>query len=190
MFWAGIVIFIIVYVFYSKKKENLKISNKSDEELERTIEIKSFTHGKVLDITEIPDEVISSKLLGDGIGILSSGDKIYSPVDGVISTIFVYNNSLVIRCDENIDIIVHVGINTMNLEGKGFECFCKEGDRVKVGQHIIGFNREVLEKNNIQPIAYILINSIIDNMKIMKTKKENIKLGDGLMKIYYEMEDL
>ncbi|MCM1991031.1 PTS sugar transporter subunit IIA [Oceanirhabdus seepicola] len=190
MFWAGIVIFIILYVFYSKKKEDFKISNNDDEEVERTIEIKSFTYGKVLDITEIPDEVISSKLLGDGIGILSSGDKIYSPVDGVISTVFAYNNSLVIRCDENIDIIVHVGINTMNLEGQGFECFCKEGDRVKAGQYIIGFNPEVLEKNNIQPITYILINSIIDNMRIMKTKKENITLGESLMRIYYEMEEL
>jgi len=190
MFWVAIVILIIIYIFYDRNKKNLEALNKKEEQLEKIIEIKSFTNGKVLDIKEIPDEAVSSKLLGDGIGILSSGDKIYSPVEGIISTVFTYNNSLVIRCDENIDIIVHVGINTLSLKGHGFKCLCNEGDRVKAGQYIIGFNREVLEKNNIQPITYILINSIIDNMKIMKTKKENIKLGDGLMKIYYEMEDL
>jgi len=190
MLWVIIVIFIILYFSYSKKKGNFNISNENQEQLEKIIKIKSFTNGKVIDITEIPDEAISSKLLGEGIGILSNDDKIYSPVDGVISMIFAYNNSLVIRCDENIDIIVHVGIDTITLKGKGFECLCKEGDNVKSGQCIIKFNQKVLEKNNIQPITYVLINSIVDNIKLMKTKKENITLGQDLMKIYYEMEDL
>jgi len=189
MFWVAMVILIMFCIFHSRNREDLKRLNIKEERSEKIIEIKSFTHGKVLDIIEVPDEVVSSKLLGDGMAIISGGDKIYSPVEGSISTVFTYNNSLVISCDENIDIIVHVGINTMRLEGRGFECFCKEGDKVKAGQCIIGFNQEVFAKNNIQPIAYILINSIIDNMKIMKTKKENITLGEGLMKVYYEMED-
>lgn len=172
MFWVAIVTLIILCLLFYKNKDNLKNFNNNEEQLEEIIQINSFANGKVIDISEIPDETISSKLLGDGIGILSSGNKIYSPVDGVISTIFAYNNSLVIRCDENIDMIVHVGINTISLEGQGFKCFCKEGDRVKSGQYIIGFNLDILEKNNIQPITYILINSIIDNMKIMKTKKK------------------
>ena len=88
--------------------------------------------GKIIPITEVPDSVFSEKVLGDGIAIIPSDGKIYSPVNGVVSSVAETLHAYGFTSDDGLDVLVHFGLETVNLKGEGFKSYVKDGDRVKV----------------------------------------------------------
>lgn len=92
--------------------------------------------GKAVSIREIPDEVFSEKILGDGVGIIPQEDIIVSPVDGKIVQIADTKHALCITSDDGIDVMIHVGVDTVGLKGEGFECNVSVGQHVKAGEKI------------------------------------------------------
>lgn len=93
-------------------------------------------NGRAVSIMEIPDEVFSEKILGDGVGIIPQDDIIVSPVDGKIVQIADTKHAFCITSDDGIDILVHVGVDTVGLKGQGFECNVSVGQHVKAGEKI------------------------------------------------------
>ena len=89
--------------------------------------------GKIIPITEVPDSVFSEKVLGDGIAIIPSDGKIYSPVNGVVSSVAETLHAYGFTSDDGLDVLVHFGLETVNLKGEGFKSYVKDGDRVSVG---------------------------------------------------------
>ncbi len=98
--------------------------------------IYSPAKGKIIPIEDVPDEVFASKMMGDGFGIYVEEGEILSPVDGVVSTMFPTGHALGLKADE-IEIIIHVGINTINLKGQGFTKLKNEGEHVKKGDPLL-----------------------------------------------------
>lgn len=92
--------------------------------------------GRAVSIMEIPDEVFSEKILGDGVGIIPQYDIIVSPVDGKIVQIADTKHAFCITSDDGIDIMIHVGVDTVGLKGQGFECNVSVGQHVKAGEKI------------------------------------------------------
>lgn len=92
--------------------------------------------GKAVSIREIPDEVFSEKILGDGVGIIPQDDIVVSPVDGKIVQIADTKHAFCITSDDGMDIMIHVGVDTVGLKGEGFECNVSVGQHVKAGEKI------------------------------------------------------
>jgi len=130
--------------------------------------IKAPVDGDIVDIVEVPDEVFSQKLVGDGVAVNPKSDIFVSPVNGVITTVFPTKHAIGIKTIEGIEIMIHVGVDTVKLNGEGFITFVNEGDKVKVGDKLLQINRLVLAskaKSLISPI-------IITNMwKVKEFKK-------------------
>lgn len=113
--------------------------------------------GNVVEISEVPDMVFSQKMLGDGFAIIPTEGVVKAPVSGQLVQIFPTNHAFGIRTDEGLEILVHIGIDTVELNGEGFERQLEPGRYVKIGDPIIKIDLEYIQskgKNTITPIVF------------------------------------
>ena len=100
--------------------------------------------GEVVSITESPDPVFAQKMVGDGVAINPTNDTVVAPCDGVITQCHASRHAVSVKSDSGVEILIHVGVDTVTLKGEGFTAKVKEGDRVKVGQPLIQFDSAVV----------------------------------------------
>lgn len=116
------------------------------KEAKRSYEMKAAADGRVIPMSEAADAVFSSLALGNGVVICPSGNVIVAPADGRISvTMEGSNHAVGMELEGGIEILIHIGVDTVNLKGEGFEAFVKTGDEVKAGKELIRFDREGME---------------------------------------------
>ena len=145
----------------------------------KKIEIFSPLGGEVVDIENVPDEVFSKKLVGDGVAIIPSSSVAVSPIKGVISRIFPTKHAFSIKGDK-VEVMVHIGLDTVALQGEGFEALAKEGDKVDVGTPIIKVDKEYLISQGKEIITPIIVSSQKD-IKIKKSDLTTIKEAELLL---------
>jgi len=108
--------------------------------------IASPVDGKLKSITSVVDEMFSSKMLGDGFAIEPKHGMVYSPIDGKVSMISPTLHAIGLKANNGVEILIHIGVDTVKLEGQGFETFVKEGQKVKIGDKLIKFDIEEIKK--------------------------------------------
>lgn len=133
--------------------------------------------GKTLPLTEVPDPVFAQKMAGDGLAIIPEDDLIVAPVDGELALIFNTKHAFAMKTDNGIEILVHIGLDTVTLNGEGFEQLIQAGKRVKAGTPIIKINREYIKSKDLSLITPVLITNS-DNLKSI-TPLENIETIAG-----------
>lgn len=140
---------------------------KKENKDNKTVEIMSPVVGKCFNITEIPDEAFSSKMLGEGVGFESSEGVLYAPIYGEVLQIFPTKHALVIKTEEGLEILLHIGIETVNMKGEGFEAFVKKGDVVKTGDKLVTFDPQLIKKKAKSTIGPIVITNtnMIESVK-------------------------
>ncbi|WP_343192649.1 PTS glucose transporter subunit IIA [Buchnera aphidicola (Taiwanaphis decaspermi)] len=148
----------------------------------KVIKIISPLSGTIIEIEKVPDKVFSDKIVGDGIAIIPRGKRIVSPCDGKIGKIFNTNHAFSIKSTEGVEIFVHFGIDTVKLNGLGFNRIAKEGQNVKQGDLIIEYDLKILSKKAKSIITPVIISNI---EKIKKIKKSEGKTISGKSIIMY-----
>lgn len=133
-------------------------------------------NGKVISLDEVPDPVFSDRVLGEGCAIIPEDGKIYSPVNGKISSIADTRHAYGIESDDGLEILIHFGLETVSLKGQGFTSHVKVGDNVKVGDLIAETDIKLLKQHNINLITPVLICDGIEN-KIMTVNEGMVKAG-------------
>lgn len=120
--------------------------------------IYAFADGISVPIEEAPDEVFSSKMMGDGIAIKPDRGEIYAPCDGTISMIMEHSlHALGIVSEDGMEMLLHIGIDSVELMGEGFQSHIKKGDMVKVGDPLISYDKELLAQKGINDISMLII---------------------------------
>lgn len=102
--------------------------------------------GEVVPITQVNDEMFSTECLGKGVGIIPSSTKIVSPVDGEVTMLFPTKHAVGLKSKNNTEILIHIGLDTVDLEGKPFISYVKKGDKVKKGQLLIEADFEEIKR--------------------------------------------
>lgn len=145
------------------------------------MKIYSPLNGKVKDLFEVDDVAFSKKLLGDGIAIVPSDGELVAPADAKVEMVFPTKHAIGLTTTDGVELLIHIGIDTVNLEGAGFETFVRQGDQVRKGNILIKF-----DINKIKEIGYSIDTMIIvsntnnfSNIKIMSTN--DIQVGDYLL---------
>ena len=144
--------------------DSLKKAVSGKAALENTIDIIAPLSGEIVAIEDVPDVVFAEKIVGDGIAILPTGNKMVAPCDGEIGKIFETNHAFSLESTSGIELFVHFGIDTVELKGEGFTRIAQEGQKVKMGDTIIEFDLEVLKKK----AKSILTPVVISNMDEIK----------------------
>lgn len=121
------------------------------------IKILAPVTGKVVPITSVPDSVFSDKVLGDGVAVMPTDGKIYSPVDGTLDNVAETLHAYGFKTADGIDVLVHFGLETVALKGKGFKCHVKSGENVKAGDLVAEVDLDYLKKENINLITPVVI---------------------------------
>lgn len=127
--------------------------------------------GNVIPREQIPDETFASGVLGDGVGIDPAEGLVVAPFDGEISSVTDTKHAVGITGPGEMEVLIHVGVDTVNMKGDGFELFVSEGDRVKKGQKLISFDIEKIKAAGYSPVTAVLLTNSDDypEFKIVKT---------------------
>ncbi|MDV3425900.1 MAG: PTS glucose transporter subunit IIA [Bacillota bacterium] len=125
--------------------------------LKKNIQVMAPIDGKVIDLSEVDDRVFSQRLAGDGVAIASTGDTVVAPVGGKISFMFKTNHAFVITAANGVQVLVHIGTDTLNLHGEGFKNLKEMGDTVKIGDEILKLDRNFIEEKGCCLVVPVLI---------------------------------
>ncbi|GAE28384.1 PTS system [Halalkalibacter wakoensis JCM 9140] len=134
--------------------------------------------GKVLPITEVPDQVFSGKMMGDGFAIEPTEGVVKSPVSGKIVNLFPTKHAIGILSDEGKEILIHVGLDTVNLKGEGFETLVSQDDTVAQGQELLRFNLEYIKENATSTITPIVFTNLAEGEFVQINKEQQVSLSE------------
>lgn len=146
-------------------------------------EIASPMKGKVLKLESIKDDAFASAVLGKGAAVLPEEGKVYAPADGVISTLFPTLHALGMETDEGVELLIHIGLDTVQLNGEGFEAKVSQGDRVKKGQLLVTFDKEFIESKGYCMETPVIVTNTDDFLEVVEIGEGETVPGDGLLKV-------
>ena len=132
--------------------------------------------GQVVALDQVPDPVFAEKALGDGAAIIPEDGKIYSPVTGEVASVAATKHAFGFSSDDGLEVLVHVGLETVGLDGEGFTVNVKEGDHVKAGDLIAVVDLKLLAEKKLNPITPVIICDGADE-KVMKVAEGKVKAG-------------
>lgn len=161
---------VVMFVLFKRKKY---------------VDVYSPMDGILVKIEEVPDPVFAQKMVGDGIAVEPAKGLVVSPVDGTVIQLFPTKHALGIRTKEGLEILIHIGMDTVEMKGDGFESFVSEGDRVKIGDKLIAFDIEKVKGKHPLTSPVIITNGdIVDKIEKVEGLKE-VKAGENrVMRVY------
>jgi len=145
-------------------------------------EVRSPADGEIVALESVNDKVFSQKLVGDGVAIIPVSNVFTAPIDGTITKIFSTNHAYSIRNSKDLEVMVHIGLDTVDLNGAGFERLAKEGDRVVCGDAIIKVDLEALREHAKDIVTPIIISDESD-VKSIEKNLNIVKNGDIIMEV-------
>lgn len=147
------------------------------------VTIYSPMNGKVIELKDVPDEAFAQKMVGDGCAIEPDKGVICSPVDGQLMNIFPTNHAIIFETIDGLEMIVHFGIDTVKLDGKGFQKLREPGP-IKVGDEIVKYNLDEIKDNVPSTRSPIIINNMekVEKIEVLSLGKI-VKIGEPIMKV-------
>lgn len=149
----------------------------------KEVEIVSPVKGRLISIKDVPDMTFSEEMIGKGVAIIPEENEIYSPVDGKITTVFITGHAVGITTKEGVDLLIHIGMDTVNLKGEGFDVKVKDGKHIKAGELLIVADFDKIKENGYTTETPIIVCNPDDFKKITYMEPGNVEKGDTIMKI-------
>lgn len=181
--------FVIANVLGIKGKNEEDSSEKEDstendnETVSKVEMLAAPVSGKVLSLKEVPDQTFAEELLGKGAAVDPTDGVVVSPVDGTIVHLFETKHAIAIKTESGMEILIHIGIDTVKMNGEGFKGFVKDGDVVKKGQKLVEFNLNLVKEKAVSPMTMLIVTNS-ENMKFVNTEKSgDVKTGEDLVKV-------
>ncbi len=138
-------------------------------------------NGDVVKLEDVPDEVFASGAMGKGIAINPSEGVILAPADAEVTLVFPTGHAIGLRTNNGAEILIHVGMDTVSLEGKGFKTFVTAGDKVKTGQKLLEFDIKTIQDAGLPIITPIIVTNTPDFDDVLTTDKTSVVTGDLLL---------
>ncbi|MDF9825070.1 PTS system beta-glucosides-specific IIC component [Breznakia sp. PF5-3] len=153
------------------KAENEEISTGSSM---NKIRIATPIKGKVIPLAQVKDNAFSTGALGKGLGIIPEDATVTAPIAGEVVSLFPTNHAIGIRSEDGVEILVHIGIDTVELEGKGFEVFVKQGDKVSAGQPLIRMDLDFIKKEGYDSTVIVVVTNTNDYLDVVANTNMDI----------------
>lgn len=146
--------------------------DKADKELTEKHTIKSPVAGKTIALSQVNDETFSSGIMGKGMAVIPSEGKVVAPADGVVSAVFETSHAIGIHLDNDADLLIHVGIDTVELKGKYFKTLVSKGEQFKEGQELLKFDIDEIKKAGYDPTVMVIVLNSKDFLEVLPIPEE------------------
>lgn len=172
---ATVVAFAVSWILY--KEENKEVLQESAKELYSPLK------GEAIKLSEVPDDIFANEILGKGMAVIPKEGLVTAPVDGEVSTLFDTLHAIGITGDNGVEILIHVGINTVELEGKYYKTLVKEGDKVTNGQPLLECDLEGIRNAGYNTVTPVIITNSDEYEEIEQTAYGDVEKTNVIMKI-------
>lgn len=146
-------------------------------------DVKAPLTGKVVALTEVPDPVFSGLMLGKGVAIEPTGNDVVSPVNGTVTTVFPTGHAVGLTADNGVEVLIHVGMDTVSLNGEGFTQYVKAGDKVTVGQKLVTVDLEIVKAAGYSIVTPIVVTNTDNFSEVNPTNSQSVTAGENLLTI-------
>lgn len=169
-------------VIAGKEKNGRNARNRQKKHMDdNTVSILSPVTGEVFELSSVPDEAFSSGMMGDGIAVLPTDPEITAPVAGTIAFVFDTKHAIGLVTEQGIGVMIHIGIDTVKLNGKGFDVLVETGQIVSAGQPVMRLDLPYLKKHAPSLISPVIITELPDGYKLRPVKTGKVKNGEKLL---------
>lgn len=167
---------------------NTNISGLAEKKPEVNISVFSPISGKVKPLSEVNDPAFASEILGKGIAILPEDGKVYAPFDGAVITICSTLHAICLISDQGVELLIHIGLNTVGLNGLYFTAYVKPGDKVKKGELMLEYDLVRIKELGYDTVVPIVITNSDNYEEVNSTINHRISKGDKIIEIINEKE--
>ncbi len=178
--------FVLTMVLY-KETEEIKEEVKEDKKIENELLAKEVIGsplvGRLVPLSEVKDEAFAGGALGKGVAVLPYEGKVVSPVDGVLTTLFPTGHAIGITSDSGAEILIHIGMDTVQLEGKHFNAKAKQGEKIKKGQLLLEFDVEAIKNEGFEVITPVIVTNSQNYLEVIESKSEDIAFEEALLNV-------
>lgn len=187
---TALVLGAVLSYFFGLKEEEVKemeseTTKVESEDSNKLEELVSPIKGKQVDLSEVPDEVFSSGAVGVGVAIVPEKGEVASPVNGVVSTIFPTKHAIGIVSENGTEILIHIGIDTVALDGKYYDVHINAGDKVQAGQKLVSFDIEGIKNEGYSTVTPVLITNASDLTDVIVVDNKEVKENDVIIKVIH-----
>lgn len=158
-------------------------ASRENHEKGKELEVLAPVDGKVIQLQEMDDEAFCKEALGKGVCIIPEGNTVIAPVSGTVTNLFPTLHAIGITSNEGVEVLIHIGMDTVNLNGQYFKAYVKQGDHVDVGQKLVEFDREEILKLNINLQTPVVITNTANFESVAGCKNQEVVCGQTLISI-------
>lgn len=178
---ATVLGFVVAFVTYKDKEETNSTSVPSKTvKVEKEV-LNAPVSGTIVPLEKVEDAAFAQGALGKGVAINPTEGKVVAPCDGTIMTLFPTKHAIGIVSDTGCEVLIHIGMDTVNLNGKGFEAHVNQGDKVKKGDVLVTFDLEEIKKEGYSLVTPMIITNTNDYLDIVEVKEGNVQAGEALL---------
>lgn len=177
---AVVVAFVLTFFFWKDDVVEEEVEIEIPKVMTKDI-ITSPVKGTVASLSTSKDDAFSSGALGKGVVISPENGKVVAPFNGTVMTVFPTKHAIGLISDNGMELLIHIGLDTVQLEGKYFETFVKQGDKVTRGQTLVNFDKEAIEAAGFSTEIPVIITNSDDYLDILEPQQKEINLNDDLI---------
>lgn len=178
----GCVITFVLTFIWTTKKDFAQADGEmdSDKVVAGEYEVSSVGKGKVISIKDVPDKTFSSNLIGEGVAVDIIDDYIYAPFAGRIKAIYPTNHAIGIESDNGIEVLIHIGVDTVKIDDAGFESLVNEGQMVEKGEQLLKFDYKKLKEHDVYTPTIVVVTNSQEFKSIKVTEEKEVSKNDSL----------
>lgn len=154
-----------------KKKKEIKTQNPT-KLIDKKVVLASPVKGKRITLKEVKDDAFSSGALGKGLAVVPTEETVYSPVNGEVVTLFPTKHAIGIASEEGVEVLIHIGIDTVNLNGEHFEALIQQGDKVQIGQPLVKVDFDKIVEKGYDPAVIVVVSNSEQYLDVLPNLEE------------------
>lgn len=157
--------------------------NEAAEPLCEPMTVYAPTEGTVIHLSEFPDQLFSQEVLGPGCGILPKGDTVYAPFNGTVTQVVDTFHAIGITSKDGVEVLIHVGVDTVKMNGKGFFSNVKNGQAIRRGDALLHFDREAIKAEGYPDAIAVVVTNMDDFSEVELKLTGAVEAGEQLLKV-------
>lgn len=185
---AFVASFVVSFILYRDPVEETEtaptpvVKTEIKDNSSSSSEIYSPLNGKCVPLSDVNDPTFAEEILGKGVAIIPSEGKVVSPVNGTVEMVFDTLHAVALSSNDGAEILIHIGLDTVKLNGKHYKAIVKTGDTVKVGDVLIEFDKDAIKAEGFDTITPVIVSNSVDYGDILTVTGQEVKTGDSIIK--------